>query len=317
LKDLHLMGWTGNNIATMTTAKCDATVVMDGYHLYNVITMCNADIPGEPMFDIPTYVAPLTATIEDIIAPAFNSVSNTMPIMSNGLWVVQKTGTGFTNNNSNNYLVTSATDFNANRNPNFIFEAQRLEWFGAGGQLMYLDPEHDTCTALVNIPFDPRSALDQTYYQNKKNMVKFSRLSANVLLDLGLYQATPYYSMSNTAIAYDVTDMTKYIVYNTSTIAPDLNAYILGFDRSALLSLFYNKESMNRFGGYLTDNTVSTNDDGFESFPFISGTDSTFYQMVRPLPGLAANGFAYPYQFATLINYFNDVIHPKIITTLL
>jgi hypothetical protein len=108
--------------------------------------------------------------------------------------------------------------------------------------------------------------------------------------------------------------MTKYIVYNTSRIVPDLNAYVLGFDRSALLSLFYNKESMNRFVGYLTDNTVSTNDDGFESFPFISGTDSTFYQMVRPLAGLAPTDFT---PVATLINYFNDVIHPKIITTLL
>ena len=142
-------------------------------------------------------------------------------------------------------------------------------------------------------------------------------MSNDVLSDLGLYQATPYYSMSNTAIAYDVTDMTKYIVYNTSRIVPDLNAYILGFDRSALLSLFYNKEGLNRFTGYLTDNTVSTNDDGFESFPFLSGTDNTFYQMVRPLPGLAPTDFSYPYPVATLINYFNDVIHPKIITTLL
>jgi hypothetical protein len=72
---------------------------------------------------------------------------------------------------------------------------------------------------------------------------------------------------------------------------------------------------MNRFGGYLTDNTVSTNDVGFESFPLMSGTDSTFYQMVRPLPGLALTDFSYPYPLATLINYFNDVIHPKIITT--
>ena len=317
LKDLHLMGWTGNNASTLTTTKCDATVVMDGYHLYNVITLCNSDVPGEPMFNVPTYIAPLSATVEDAIAPAFNSVSNTMPIMSNGLWVVQKTGTGFTNNNTSSYLVTSSSDFAANRKSNFTFEAQRLEWFGAGGQLMYLDPEHDTCTALLNVPFEPRSALDQTYYQSKKDTVTFSRLSANVLLDLGLYQATPYYSMSNTTIAYDVTDMTKYIVYNTSRIVPDLNAYILGFDRSALLSLVYNKEGLNRFTGYLTDNTVSTNDDGFESFPFLSGTDSTFYQMVRPLPGLAPTDFSYPYPVATLINYFNDVIHPKIITTLL
>lgn len=317
LKDLHLMGWTGNNASTLTTTKCDATVVMDGYHLYNVITLCNSDVPGEPMFNVPTYIAPLSATVEDAITPAFNSVSNTMPIMSNGLWVVQKTGTGFTNNNTSSYLVTSSSDFAANRKSNFTFEAQRLEWFGAGGQLMYLDPEHDTCTALLNVPFEPRSALDQTYYQSKKDTVTFSRLSANVLLDLGLYQATPYYSMSNTTIAYDVTDMTKYIVYNTSGIVPDLNAYILGFDRSALLSLFYNKQSLNQFTGYLTDNTVSTNDDGFESFPFLSGTDSTFYQMVRPLPGLAPTDFSYPYPVATLINYFNDVIHPKIITTLL
>jgi len=317
LKDLHLMGWTGNNIGTLTTRNCDATVVMDGYHLYNVITMCNADIPGEPMFSVPTYIAPLSATVEDAIAPAFTSVSNTMPIMSNGMWVVQKTGTGFTNNNTSSYLVTSSADFDVNRNPYYIFEAQRLEWHGSGGQLLYLDPEHDTCTALLNIPFEPRSALDQTYYQSKKDTVTFSRLSNDVLSDLGLYQVTPYYSMSNTTIAYDVTDMTKYVVYNTSRIVPDLSAYILGFDRSALLGLFYNKESTNRFTGYLTDNTVSTNDDGFESFPLISGTDSTFYQMVRPLPGLAPTDFSYPYPVATLVNYFNDVIHPKIITTLL
>jgi len=317
LKDLHLMGWTGNNSATLTTTNCNATQVMDGYHLYNVITMCNADIPGEPMFSVPTYIAPLTATIEDVIAPAFNSVSNTMPIMSNGLWVVQKTGNGFTNNNTSSNLVTSSSDFSTNRNPNFTFEAQRLEWHGSGGQLLYLDPEHDICTALLNVTFDPRSTLDQTYYQSKKNTVSFQRLSSNVLLDLGLYQATPYYSMSNTAIAYSLTDMTKYVVYNTSRLVPDLNAYILGFDRTALLGMFYNKESMNRFSGYLTDNTVSTNNNGFESFPLVSGTDTTFYQMVRPLPGLAATSFTYPYPVATLINYFNDVIHPKIITTLL
>jgi hypothetical protein len=317
LKDLHLMGWNGTNARTLTTRNCDATVVMDGYHLYNVITMCNSDIPGEPTFNVPTYIAPLSATTEDAIAPSFMSVSNTMPIMSNGLWVIQKTGNGFTNNNTSSYLVTSSADFNANRNPYYIFEAQRFEWFGSGGQLMYLDPEHDICTTLVNVPFEPRSVLDQTYYQSKKNTVDFSRLSDNVLLDLGLYQTTPYYSMSNTTIAYDFTDFTKYTIYNASRILPDLNAYILGFDRTALLGMFYNKESMNRFSGYLTDNTVSTNNDGFESFPLIAGTDTTFYQMVRPLPGLAPTNFTYPYPLATLINYFNDVIHPKIITTLL
>jgi len=314
LKDLHLMGWTGNNIGTLTTTKCNATVVMDGYHLYNVITMCNSDIPGELTFNVPTYIAPLSATVEDVITPAFTSVSNTMPIMSNGLWIVQKTGTGFTNNNSNSYLVTSATDFNANRNPFFTFEAQRIEWFGSGGQLLYLDPEHDTCTALLNVPFEPRSALDQTYYQSKKNTVQFSKLASNVLLDLGLYQTSPYYSMSNTTIAYNFTDVKKYMVYNTSNLVPDLNAYILGFDRNALSGLFYNKESMNRFGGYLIDNTVSTDNNGFDSFPLIAGTDTTFYQMVRPLPGLAPTDFT---PVATLVNYFNDVIHPKIITTLL
>jgi len=311
------MGWNGTNARTLTTRNCDATVVMDGYHLYNVITMCNSDIPGEPTFNVPTYIAPLSATTEDAIAPAFMSVSNTMPIMSNGLWVIQKTGNGFTNNNTSSYLVTSSADFNANRNPYYIFEAQRFEWFGSGGQLMYLDPEHDICTTLVNVPFEPRSVLDQTYYQSKKNTVDFSRLSDNVLLDLGLYQTTPYYSMSNTTIAYDFTDFTKYTIYNASRILPDLNAYILGFDRTALLGMFYNKETMNRFSGYLTDNTVSTNNDGFESFPLIAGTDTTFYQMVRPLPSLAPTNFTYPYPLATLINYFNDVIHPKIITTLL
>ena len=71
---------------------------------------------------------------------------------------------------------------------------------------------------------------------------------------------------------------------------------------------------MNRFGGYLTDNTVSTDNNGFDSFPLAAGTDSTFYQMVRPLPGLAPTDFT---PVATLVNYFNDVIHPKIITTLL
>jgi len=325
LKDLHLMGWTGNNASTFTTRNCDATVVMDGYHLYNIITMCNADVPGDPsfdynnqsMFNIPTYIAPLTPTIEDVIAPAFMSVSNNMPIMSNGMWVVQKNGRGFTNNNMSTNLVTSSSDFQTNRNSNYIFEAQRIEWHGSGGQMVYLDPEHDTCITLVNIPFEPRTILDRYYYQGRQDTVYFNRLNDDVLSDLGLYQVTPYYNMSNTITAFDFTEINKYLVYNASRIVPDFNAYVLGFDRTALLGLFYNKETMNRFSSYLNDNTVSLTDEGFDSYPLLAGTDTTFYQMVRPLPGVAPTDFTYPYPVATLINYFNDVINPKIITTLL
>ena len=72
---------------------------------------------------------------------------------------------------------------------------------------------------------------------------------------------------------------------------------------------------MTRFSAYLTDNTVSTDDAGFDSFPILSGTDSTFYQMVPPLTGVAPTG-GFPV-VGSLINYFNDVIYPKIITTLL
>ena len=323
LKDLHLMGWTGNNAETFTTANCDATQVMDGYHLYNVITMCNADIPGDThyvhytqaLFDKPTYLAlSYDQTSESSILPGFLSVSNNMPIMSNGMWVVNKNGTGFNNNNMSSYLVTSASDF-SNRNRYFKFEAQRLEWHGAAGQLLYLDPEHDACTCVLNIPFTPRSVNDQTYYQERKDLVHFERLSDSTLLDIDLYQPSPYEGMSNTTLAFNITDILKYIVYATSRVVPDYNAYFLGFDKNALLSLAYNNGEMTRFSAYLTDNTVSVNDDGFESYPILSGTDSTFYQMVTPLTGIASTG-GFPV-FGSLINYFNDVIYPEIITTLL
>ena len=323
LKDLHLMGWTGNNAEGFTTANCDATQVMDGYHLYNIITMCNADIPGgtnyvhytQSLFNVTMYLAPsYDQTSEDPIFPAFLSVSNNMPIMSNGMWVVNKNGTGFNNNNMSSNLVTSASDF-SNRNRYFNFEAQRLEWHGAAGQLLYLDPEHDICTCVLNMPFTPRSVLDQTYYQERKDLVHFVRLSDTTLLDLDLYQPSPYEGMSNTALAFNVTDITKYIVYTASRVVPDYNAYLLSFDKNALLSLLYNNGEMTRFSAYLTDNTVSQNDDGFESYPILSGTDSTFYQMVTPLTGIASTG-GFPV-FGSLINYFNDVIYPEIITTLL
>ena len=324
LKDLHLMGWNGNNAEGFTTDNCEATQVMDGYHLYNVITMCNADIPGDTphykhdiqsLFAITMYLAPLSQTSEDPIFPAFLSVSNNMPIMSNGMWVVNKNGTGFTNNNMSSYLVTNASDFDS-RNPYFNFEAQRLEWHGSAGQLLYLDPEHDMCTVVLNIPFTPRSsASDQTYYQSKKDTAHFVRLDYNTLADIDLYQPSPYEGMSNTAFAFNVTDITKYIVYTTSNLVPDINAYILGFDKNALLALTYNNSELNQFSAYLTDNTISVNEDGFDSYPLLSGTDSTFYQMVNPLNGVAPTG-GFPV-FATLINYFNDVIYPKIITIIL
>ena len=326
LKDLHLMGWTGDNAETFTTANCEATEVMDGYHLYNIITMYNADIPGNDNYDYPSqslfnvmmYVPPPPpgSPYADPIFPGFLSVSNNMPIMSNGMWVVNKNGIGFNNNNiGDQYLVSSASDF-ANRKDSFNFEAQRLEWHGSAGQLLYLDPEHDLCTCVLNIPFSPRNSPSIDYYQDNKNIVTFSSLSEDVIADIDLYHSSPYDNMYNAPFPFDVRDVTKYITYNIARIIPDFNAYVLSFDKNAFLSLVYNNDEMKRLTQYISDNTVSVNDEGFESYPLLTGTDSQFFQMVLPLPGVASPPPNF-YNLGTLINYFNDVIYPKIITILL
>jgi hypothetical protein len=314
ISELQAMGWNGQNASSITSGNCQNTSVLDGYHLYNVVTLCNSESPGNTTYnsnvhstfnDFDYYTATSVSTpLEQNVPPEFMSMSNNVPIWSNGLFVPSKYSVSLVNNNTYSNVVTNSSNF-SNRVTNPTFQARVLSTLDEGNQLIHMDLQSNLCMSMLSFSLSSCSPL---FLNENYSSVHFEPVDSTTIEDLGLYADSPYNHMSDTSEVYSRAAIRDYMYYLCALISPDVLTYCTGFNKEFILGKVSSTHDIYSLRTYIEENSGDT---GIRSFPDSIMSRMNMHRITYPpLSGVSPPTSTHHY--GTLRNYFEEELYPII-----